>query len=235
MKVKVFRTPTVIAAHILCKRYGPKFQISSWVTCIYYFISEPTRVPKIDLGFAIGSASSDASNTLQQMKNIVKGIADKYGTDKIHYGLITFDDDASIKLPFSTRISSPERLKSFIDSLPAITGGPAIDKALEAAVVLFEGRGVRYDAERVLVLLVDTKSSGDDIEAMKTAMELKDSGVKIITVAIGDEVDHGSLKNISSHPDNVINTTTKENPENVGEKIIDRTGTRAASGNLLNN
>lgn len=158
------------------------------------------------------------------MKDIIKSIADKYVTDKIHYGLITFDDDASIKLNFS---SSSDRLKSLIDSMSTETGGPAIDKALEAAVVLFEGEGVRYDAHKVLVLMVDTKSSGDDIDSMKSAMELKDSGVNIITVAVGDEADLSSLKNISSNPENVVNTTTKEKPESVGNKILDRTGTRA--------
>ena len=158
------------------------------------------------------------------MKDIIKSIADKYVTDKIHYGLITFDDDATIKLNFS---SSSDRLKSLIDSMSTETGGPAIDKALEAAVVLFEGEGVRYDAHKVLVLMVDTKLSGDDIDSMKSAMELKDSGVNIITVAVGDEADLSSLKNISSNPENVVNTTTKEKPEDVGNKILDRTGTRA--------
>lgn len=159
------------------------------------------------------------------MKDIITSIADRYGTDKIHYGLITLDDEASIKLPFSNQISSPEMLKSFIDSIPAETGGPAVDKALEAAVVLFEGEGVRYDAQKVLVLMVDTRSSGDEVEAMKTAMKLKDRGVYIITVAVGDGPDHGGLKNISSSPDNVVNTTTKEKPKDAGEEIIIRTGT----------
>lgn len=159
--------------------------------------------------------------------DIIEAIANKYGTDKIHYGLITYDDDASIKLPFSSQISSPNELKSVIDSLPAETGGPAIDKALEAAYVLFKGSGVRYDAEKVLVLMVDTKSSGDDVESIETAMELKDSGVRIITVAVGDEVDRGNLRNISSQPDNVVNTTTEEKPETAGQKIIDRTGTKS--------
>ena len=196
-------------------------------------ILEPTRITKIDLGFAIGAASPDASNTLQHMMDIIEAIANKYGTDKIHYGLITYNDDAIIKLSFSSRISSPDELKSVIDSLPGETGGPAIDKALEAAAVLFKGSAVRYDAQKVLVLMVDTKSSGDDVESMKTAMELKHSGVHIITVAVGDEVDRGNLRNISSHPDNVVNTTTEEIPETAGQKIIDRTGTKAFGCKLL--
>ena len=161
------------------------------------------------------------------MKDIIKSIADKYGTEKIHYGLITFNDEANITLPFSSRVSSPEGLKSLIDSMPAETGGPAIDEALEAAVTLFEGKGVRYDAQKVLVVMVDTKSSGDDVDATKMAMELKERGVNIITVAVGDEAYPNNLKNISSHPDSVVDTTTKDKPKDVGDKIIDRTGTRA--------
>lgn len=190
------------------------------------FIVEPTKIAKLDLGFAIGAASRDASNTLKHMKDVIKSIADKYGTDKIHYGLITFDNEPSIKVPFSMKIDSTETLKSFIDALPTTTGGPAVDKALEAAKTLFGGEGVRYDAQKVLVLMVDKKSSGDDAASVKTAMELKESGVNIITVAVGVEPDHKHLKNISSTPDNVVNTNTTDKPDEVGGQIIDRTGTK---------
>lgn len=152
-------------------------------------------------------------------------IAHEYGTDKINYGLITFDTEASIEIPFSSKIDSAEDLKSLIDVIPVETGGPAIDKALEAAKTLFGGEGVRYDAQKVLVLMVDKMSSGDDEAARKTAMELTRSGVIIIAVAVGVEiVDDNGLKNISSTPGNVVTTNTTEKPEEVGKKIIDKTG-----------
>ena len=189
------------------------------------FISEPTRIGKLDLGFAIGAASRDATNALRHMKDVIKSIADAHGTDKIHYGVITYGAQASIQLPFGYKMNSAESLKSFIDSIPAPTGGPAIDKALEAARTLFGGEGVRYDAQKVLVLMVDKRSSGDEVSAMKTAIELKESGVNIITVAVGGETDHKNLKNISTTPDNVINTTSTGKPDEVGKEIVDRTGT----------
>ena len=152
-------------------------------------------------------------------------IAHEYGTDKINYGLITFDMEATIEIPFSSKIDSAEDLKFLIDVIPVETGGPAIDKALEAAKTLFGGEGVRYDAQKVLVLMVDKTSSGDDEAARKTAMELTRSGVIIITVAVGVEiVDHSGLKNISSTPPNVVTTNTTEKPDEVGKKIIDKTG-----------
>lgn len=152
-------------------------------------------------------------------------IAHEYGTDKINYGLITFDMEATIEIPFSSKIDSAEDLKFLIDVIPVETGGPAIDKALEAAKTLFGGEGVRYDAQKVLVLMVDKTSSGDDEAARKTAMELTRSGVIIIAVAVGVEiVDHSGLKNISSTPGNVVTTNTTEKPDEVGKKIIDKTG-----------
>lgn len=152
-------------------------------------------------------------------------IAHEYGTDKINYGLITFDTEASIEIPFSSKIDSAEDLKSLIDVIPVETGGPAIDKALEAAKTLFGGEGVRYDAQKVLVLMVDKTSSGDDEAARKTAMELTRSGVIIIAVAVGVEiVDDNGLKNISSTPGNVVATNTTEKPDEVGKKIMDKTG-----------
>ena len=159
------------------------------------------------------------------MTDIIKMIAHEYGTDKINYGLITFDMEATIEIPFSSKIDSAEDLKFLIDVIPVETGGPAIDKALEAAKTLFDGEGVRYDAQKVLVLMVDKTSSGDDEAARKTAMELTRSGVIIIAVAVGVEiVDHSGLKNISSTPGNVVTTNTTEKPDEVGKKIIDKTG-----------
>ena len=190
----------------------------------HLFFSEPTRIGKLDLAFAIGAASRDAKNVLQHMKEIIKSIADMYGTDLIHYGVITFDSEAAIKLRFGNKINSAENLKAFIDSIPAPNGGPAIDKALEAAKVLFGGDDVRYDAQKVLVVMVDKRSSGDEVSATKTAVELKESGVNIITVAVGSETDLVNLKNISKTPGNVINTTSRGNPDEVGKEIVDKTG-----------
>lgn len=167
------------------------------------------------------------------MTDIIKSIAHEYGTDKIHYGLITFDTVATIDIPFSSNIDSAEALKSLIDVIPMETGGPAVDKALEAAKTLFGGDGVRYDAQKVLVLMVDEKSSGDEKVAMKTAMELKESGVIIITVAVGDDTDPNHLKNISSIPGNVLNTSTTEKPDEVGKEIIDKTGKEVVVSTLL--
>ena len=169
------------------------------------------------------------------MTDIIKSIAHEYGTDKIHYGLITFDTKADIDIPFSSNIDSAEDLKSLIDIIPMETDGPAIDKALESAKTLFGGDGVRYDAQKVLVLMVDKKSSGDEEAAMKTAMELKESGVIIITVAVGDETDPNSLKNISSTPGNVVNTSTTDKPDEVGKEIIDKTGKEVVVSTLLGN
>lgn len=169
------------------------------------------------------------------MTDIIKSIAHEYGTDKIHYGLITFDTVANIDIPFSTNIDSAEALKSLIDVIPMETGGPAVDKALEAAKTLFGGDGVRYDAQKVLVLMVDEKSSGDEEAAMKAAVELKESGVIIITVAVGDETDPTHLKNISSIPGNVVNTSTTEKPDEVGKEIIDKTGKEVVVSTLLGN
>ena len=156
------------------------------------------------------------------MKDIIKSIANKYSTDRIQYGLITFHYEASIKLPFNG--SSSETFVSLINFLPSETGGPALDKALDAAVILFEGDGVRYDAQKVLVVMMDKRSSGSDVDALKTAMELKEKGVNIITVAVGSEAYPNNLRNITSNPGNVINTTTTEEPEGVGNKIIEKTG-----------
>lgn len=53
--------------------------------------------------------------------------------------------------------------------------------------------------------MVDVKFSGDDVEFRKIVKDLKDSGVNIIIVVVGGEVDYGSFKNVFFYFDNLVN------------------------------
>lgn len=92
----------------------------------------------MDLVFAIGSASRDASETYQKMKDVVVSIINKYGIDKVHYSVVTYGNTASISQGFESSFPSAEALTSFVRSLPRKSGGLAIDKALREAKKAFD-------------------------------------------------------------------------------------------------
>lgn len=98
-------------------------------------VSEPRRIPKVDLGFAVSAASSNADAALRHMKDIIKSVVTRYGTDRIRYALLVFDDDASIRISFKEKITEPSSLIPFIDVLPKSSGGSSIGKALEEGIL----------------------------------------------------------------------------------------------------
>lgn len=83
--------------------------------------------------------------------------------------------------------------------------------------------------------MVDEKLSGDEEVVMKVVMELKESGVIIIIVVVGDEIDFIYLKNILLIFGNVVNISIIEKLDEVGKEIIDKIGKEVVVSILLGN
>lgn len=83
--------------------------------------------------------------------------------------------------------------------------------------------------------MVDEKLSGDEEVVMKVVMELKESGVIIIIVVVGDEIDFNYLKNILLIFGNVVNISIIEKLDEVGKEIIDKIGKEVVVSILLGN
>lgn len=83
--------------------------------------------------------------------------------------------------------------------------------------------------------MVDEKLSGDEEVVMKVVMELKESGVIIIIVVVGEEIDFNYLKNILLIFGNVVNISIIEKLDEVGKEIIDKIGKEVVVSILLGN
>ena len=76
---------------------------------------------------------------------------------------------------------------------------------------------------QVLAVITD-KSSGMSPQEIREAVKpLETSGVRVITVAVGNEVDSEELKQVSTDGD-VVKSKNKENPRDVGKQITDKLG-----------
>ena len=60
-------------------------------------IGPPPQIA-LDLVFALSATGFERDEIFQQMKDIVKGMIDKYRIGKVRYGLIIFGDIASVKV-----------------------------------------------------------------------------------------------------------------------------------------
>ena len=68
----------------------------------------------MNLAFAISARAVDDVTNFAKMKDIIRSIVHKFGSNRIHYSVITFGDPPTTALPFDRMLSSDEDLKQFI-------------------------------------------------------------------------------------------------------------------------
>ena len=117
-----------------------------------------------------------------------------------------------------SEIYSMELLKSRVDSFSRISGA-ALDRALDEARKMFEDTA-RPDAKKVLVVIMDQEQSSDRNQAKEKAREVKESRVKVVPVALGEEANPDELTEITPNKNNLVEMEKDENPEKAAEKIM---------------
>lgn len=165
--------------------------------------------------------SAQASNSLSYMKDVITDIMQNYSTHLIHYAVVLYGDEPLVVLKFSDGVTDPDQLTEIVRSAPEVPGNSALDKALQKAKQLFvEDDGVRPDARKVLVVITDDKSSGDEEVAKGIANDLTDKLVTLITVAVGEDASPKELESLTPTDGASLNTTTNEDPGETGKQII---------------
>lgn len=171
--------------------------------------------------FVLSSQSSKSFQTFPYMKAILTDIMQNYSTNMIHFAVVLYGNEPSVILRFSDGVTDPDRLVALISSAANVPGGSALDKALQTAKQIFaEDEAVRLEARKILVVITDEKSSGDTEVAKGVAKDLIDNHVSVITVAVGNEVDHKELEELAPPDGESMNTTSDNDPGKTGEEII---------------
>ena len=177
-------------------------------------------MPKLDLVFAISATSEDTVETFQLMTSAIDSLLQNYDSSNIRYGVLVYGDDANVVVHLKNHTDAAqiqEQLTTILSSL----GGTALDKALEAAAVMFAQAGDREDADRVLVIMTDESSALDGDVVVGATKPLEQMAVKIIPVLVGDDVQPKEFVKVTSK-DNIITTKKDEDPENLSEEIMER-------------
>lgn len=157
------------------------------------------------------------------MKDTVQRIVDEHGTGSLRYSIILFSDSANIIIRFSEKYSSLDQLKTSIVALALPrTGGSSLSEALKAARNAFQDSGVRKDATHVLVVITDKRSGESEYDVEEAAKPLDESGIVVIPVGIGDQVDDKELNIITINENNVILVDEEEDPDNLMMLIMEK-------------
>lgn len=181
------------------------------------YFTDPARLNEVNLGFAISASSLDSDRAFKLMQDVVKSTMNKYPPASIYYSVLSFGDPTVVHINFEDKMSDEDRERA-IDSIVKPSGKASLDKALDKARSLFEEAATkRPTAKNILVVIVDKKSDSklDDVKA--SARLLEDVGIKVVVVAVGNEVDQPEILVVS--PTSILTNTT-DKPDSVAEKII---------------
>jgi len=145
---------------------------------------------------------------LRFIRSLIMGF--EISEDLTHIALIEYSTRASVQLKFNA-LHGPAlnkfNVKARVDQIPHSRGYTYIDRALRLAnekVFTYEA-GMRDDVKKVALVMTDgvqTKDPKDKRSVTEilaeAAQPLKDKGVRVISLGIGQRVDRASLQTIAT-------------------------------------
>ena len=153
----------------------------------FSYIADTRDIPDIDLAFALSAAAVDAEDTFDKIQDTVDDIIKHYGTDKIHYALLTFGDKSSVIVDFSDNLGK-DSLRATVQQLSRPTGDPDVKKLLEEAEQLFNSVHLRLGSRKIFVIFLDKKSTNSPSDLKEASKPLIEMNVTIVPAVVGPEV-----------------------------------------------
>lgn len=176
----------------------------------------------VDLGFAISATAAKSKENFKKMKEVINRIIFKYGSHRMAYSVLTFGSTPTIRVRFSDAIIGELLLILRVNNITQNPGTASLDKALDGARDLFKiSNGARPNASNILVVITDKKSYSMAQAVEKSAEVLDDMGIRVIGVALGNEVG-GELDDVTDVSGDVMNASDSSSPAKIVEKVMER-------------
>lgn len=185
----------------------------------------------MDLAFAVDTSASISADNFETQKAAVIMLARSFDLSKLgtHAAVIVYGTDASVDI----KLGQYETIEEFSDAVRKLKykgGETRIDKALAMATsqVFTPENGGRSGMPKMLIIMTDGQqtSAPDAVPLDKVVVPLRSSGVKIVTIAIGKEVDKYELIALSESRDNIHHVqsfeTLFETVTDVGQSLCQK-------------
>ena len=144
----------------------------------------------MDLAFVISTTAVDKDKNLDATKEIIKKTVEAFGLSRVRYSLITFGATPVVKIRFNNVFASEEELGKIVDNVKKDEGAASLEKALEEPRYLFAlAEDTRPNAKRVVVVITDKKSDSTEASVRAASRKLRDDGVRVIAIVLGNEFD----------------------------------------------
>jgi uncharacterized protein YegL len=162
-----------------------------------------TSVPTTPLAVALvidrsGSMGSTDDSPMEAAKKAASDFTDllNLAEEGDTIAVVTFDDEANLETDFSFDRDHIVRTIQAIES----GGGTSIAEGLSLATGLFSGSQLPEGRRDMLIVLSDGKDDPPDA-AIAAAEVARFRGIRVVTIAMGDEADKETLSQIASSPD----------------------------------
>ena len=199
-------------------------QIDRFCSIKTYSVNIVTIELVLDLVFALDGSERLAKKGFNNVKGHTVFMLDNFtiSESETHVGVVEFSNKVNVILPLN-ELFEPDLVKDKVkDIIPSGGKERVTDKALKklADGVFDVKSGGRPGASKVLIIVTDGKSTGK--EPPKRAIKpLKEKGVRVYVVNIGDETDKNELKDLVPAEKNIydVKPPIKEKPK-VAYKIL---------------
>lgn len=157
---------------------------------------------KADLAFLVdasGNQDSKGEKNFKTSLEFVKAIASMFVINQLesHIGFVVFSTNSQVVLDFKTYYDR-KSVENAIDDIQYIGGLTDIGAGLELVKSKLFDLTSRPDVPRILIVVTSRKSIGD---VLGPSQALRDAGVAVFCVGVGNEYDLKELEEIATDPD----------------------------------
>ena len=163
----------------------------------------------MDLAFAIDTSDSLSQEDFEAQKGAIIMLAKSFGLSRqgTHTSVIIYGSDARVAIKLGDHVTIDE-FSAAVQKLSHTGGSTRIDKALLMASthVFSPENGGRSGMPKMLIIMTDGQqtSAPDAVPLEEAVAPLRLNGVKVVSVAIGNEVDEYELLALSELRDNIF-------------------------------
>ena len=157
---------------------------------------------KVDLAFLVDASGNKDKQGQEHFKTsleIVKAISSMFVINQLqtHIGFVVFSTNSQVVLDFKTYFDQ-KSVENAVDGIQYVGGSTNIGAGLRLVKNKLFDVTSRQNVPRILIVLTSGKSTED---VMTPSKELRDSGVTVFCIGIGNMYDAKELDQIATDPD----------------------------------
>lgn len=179
-------------------------------------------ISKKDIVFVLDSSSSVGKNNYQTMLDFVKALVEELAGASFNnrFGMIVYSTE--VRLIFSLgRYRDAATIGNAVGGTRYYPGSTNTASGLRTALeILTNAYGARRDADDVVILITDGYSNVNSHDTIPAAEELKSTGARVLTIAVGLS-DYSEVSQIASTPEDVFKVSSYNVLHDIKHDILD--------------